>query len=225
MGFLLDYQALASPLDQLALMEKWIVENPAAMFAELRAQKPIFITPGPVIVSRYRDVIDVANLDQIYSVKPYGVAMMRDNGGPNFILGMDDGPEFENDLAILHLAVKRSDMERIRSIVSASADNAVSVARSAGSLDLTASFARVVPAQFVAEYFGIPGPDPATLVAWVRAMFTDIFLNFTQNSEISAAGIAAGTQFRAYVDQLIDSIQKSGGAKDDVIGRPDQNAG
>jgi hypothetical protein len=82
MGFLADYDALTSSVEQLTLIEKWIVENPSGMLAELRAQRPIFITPGPVIVSRYNDVIEVASLDQIYSVKPYGVAMMRDNGAP-----------------------------------------------------------------------------------------------------------------------------------------------
>jgi cytochrome P450 len=189
------------------------------MFAELRAQKPIFITPGPVIVSRYRDVLEVASLDQVFSVKPYGVAMMRDNGGPNFVLGMDEGPEFESDLAILHLAVKRSDMEVIRGIVANYAAKAVSAALATGSLDLTQHYARLIPSQFVAEYFGVPGPDLDTLAAWVRSMFTDIFLNFTSDPAISAAGIAAGVEFRAYVDQLIASIQKSGSPKDDVIGR------
>ena len=46
----------------MALMGKWIVENASGMFGEFRAQKPIFITPGPVIVSRYRDVFEVASL-------------------------------------------------------------------------------------------------------------------------------------------------------------------
>jgi cytochrome P450 len=194
------------------------------MFAELRAQKPIFITPGPVIVSRYRDVREVASLDQIYSVKPYGVAMMRNNGGPNFVLGMDDGPDFENDLAILHLAVKRADLDRIRGIVAGYAAKAVDQARATGALNLTANYARLVPSEFVAEYFGVPGPDLETLMAWVRAMFSDIFLNFTQDPHVMAAGAAAGVKFRGYVDQLIESIQESEGQesegpKDDVIGR------
>lgn len=219
MGFLSDYDALTSPLEQLTLMQKWIVENPSGMFAELRAQKPIFITPGPVIVSRYRDVFEVASLDQIYSVKPYGVAMMRNNGGPNFILGMDDGADFENDLSILHLAVKRTDLDRIRAIVARYASQAVNQARSAGTLDITRNYSRLVPSQFVAEYFGVPGPNLDTLMGWVRVMFTDIFLNFTQNPDVTAAGVAAGVQFRAYVDQLIESIQKDNTVKDDVIGR------
>lgn len=219
MAFLTEYNALTSPQDQVGLIQKWIVENPSGMFAELRAQKPIFITPGPVIVSRYRDVVEVASLDQIFSVKPYGIAMMRDNGGPNFVLGMDDGPEFENDLSILHLAVKRSDLDRVRGIVARCASKIVDAARSAKRLDLTDGYARLAPARFAGEYFGVPGPDPGTLMGWVRAMFTDIFLNFTSNPEISAAGVEAGRQFRAYVDEEIAALQKNGSLKDDVIGR------
>lgn len=219
MAFLTEYNALTSPQEQVGLIQKWIVENPSGMFAELRAQKPIFITPGPVIVSRYRDVVEVASLDQIFSVKPYGIAMMRDNGGPNFVLGMDDGPEFENDLSILHLAVKRSDLDRVRGIVAGCASKIVDAARSAKKLDLTDGYARLAPAQFAGEYFGVPGPDPGTLMGWVRAMFTDIFLNFTSNPEISAAGVEAGHQFRAYVDEEIAALQKNGSPKDDVIGR------
>jgi cytochrome P450 len=145
--------------------------------------------------------------------------MMRNNGGPNFVLGMDDGPDFENDLAILHLAVKRTDLDRIRGIVAGYASKAVEQARGAGTLNLTANYARLVPTQLVAEYFGVPGPDLDTLMAWVRAMFSDIFLNFTQDAHVMAAGAEAGVKFRAYVDRLIESIQESEAPKDDVIGR------
>ena len=142
------------------------------MFADLRAHEPVFVTPGPVVVSRYRDVIEVIDLHEIFSVKPYGVAMMRNNGGPNFILGMDDGPEFEQDLSILKLAVRRDDLERIGKIVAARTRETLTKLSGSRRIDITA-IARMVPTLFVADYFGVPGPDPATLMNWVRAMFSD----------------------------------------------------
>jgi cytochrome P450 len=177
------------------------------------------VTPGPVIVSRYRDVLEVASLDRIYGVKPYGIAMMRDNGGANFILGMEDGPEFETELALLHLAVKRSDLDRIRGIVARLATALVEKAKPSGQMDITDGYARLVPTLFAGEYFGVPGPDPTTLMNWVRVMFTDIFLNFTGNQAVSAAGIKAGKEFRDYVDALIASIKADKRMGDDVIGR------
>jgi cytochrome P450 len=219
MGFLSTYDALHDPREQLGLLEEWIVQNPDLMFDELRAQRPVFITPGPIVVSKYRDVVEVASLDNVFSVKPYGVAMMRDNGGPNFILGMDDGPEFEHDLSLLHLAVRRTDLDRIRDIVARLTAHLIDEARPNGNLDITDGFARLIPALFVGEYFGVPGPEPGTLMNWIRAMFTDIFLNFTQDPRISAAGVAAGKQFRDYVDALITSVKANKTLPDTVIGR------
>lgn len=231
MSFLDEYRALASAATspqevarhQLGLLQKWVVENPEGMFRDLRAREPIFRTPGPVVVTRYKDVIEVADLDEVFSVAPYGVAMMRNNGGPNFILGMDNGPEFEQDLSILHLAVRREDLDRIRAIVQTRTRELVDAALPAGQLDITDGFARMIPTLFVGDYFGVPGPDPVKLMNWVRLMFTDIFLNFAQDPKVSAQGAAAGVEFRAYVDALIARIkqERAAGAaeKDDVIGR------
>ena len=140
MSFLEEYRAAsagaATPEEaarhQLGLLQKWVVEDPERMFADLRAHQPIFKTPGPVVVTRYRDVIEVVDLEETFSVAPYGVAMMRNNGGPNFILGMDNGPEFEHDLSILHLAVKREDLERIRGIVATRTKELIDAATPAG---------------------------------------------------------------------------------------------
>ena len=63
MGFLATYDALQDPRQQLALLEEWIVQNPDGMFEELRAQRPVFVTPGPVVVTKYRDVLEVASLN------------------------------------------------------------------------------------------------------------------------------------------------------------------
>jgi cytochrome P450 len=219
MAFLEAYNAIADAIGKIQLFQKWLVENPTDLFTELRAQQPIFVTPGPIVVSRYRDVVEVASLDEIYSVKPYGVAMMRDNGGPNFILGMENGPEFETDLSILHLAVRRNDLDSIRAIVARHAAAALDAARSVGRFDITEGYAHLVPAQFAGEYFGVPGPDSGTLIKWVRAMFADLFLNFSEDPGVIAAAVQAGQEFRTYVDSLIASIQANGRTKDDVICR------
>ena len=230
MSFLDEYRSLerlaVAPQEiarrQIALLQEWVVQRPGEMFADLRAHEPVFVTPGPVVVSRYRDVIEVIDLHEIFSVKPYGVAMMRNNGGPNFILGMDDGPEFEQDLSILKLAVRRDDLERIGKIVAARTRETLTKLSGSRRIDITA-IARMVPTLFVADYFGVPGPDPATLMNWVRAMFSDIFLNFTQDPVVAERGMKAGVEFRAYVDQLIANLKagRAAGAAEtnDVIGR------
>jgi cytochrome P450 len=231
MAFLEAYDALAKSgqdpqqiaAAQVSMLQEWIFKRPAELFEELRVRRPIFETPGPVVISRYRDVIEVVDLDEIYSVKPYGVGIMRNSGGTNFVLGMDNGLEFESDLSILRLAVRRDDLDRIRSIVTGIVQKLIDQVRYAGRIDITDGYAHLVPTLMVAEYFGVPGPDSATLMKWVRLSFQDTFLNFTNDPAVSAAGAEAGRQFRAYVDQLIAQIkaERAAGAaeKDDVIGR------
>jgi cytochrome P450 len=233
MTFLEQYRALAEPgvppqevaKRQFAMIQEWVVKHPDEMFGDLRANQPIFVTPVATVVTRYRDVLEVINLDDIFSVKPYGIAMMRNNGGPNFILGMDDGPEFEHDLSVLKLAVRRDDLPRIKEIVARRTKELIDKAQAQGQgqIDLTDGFGRLVPTLMVTDYFGVPGPNSTVLMNWVRAVFTDIFLNFTSDPKVSEVGMKAGVEFRAYVDALVAEIKaaraKGAPEQDDVIGR------
>jgi cytochrome P450 len=230
MAFLEQYDELAKSGDpaasarkQIALLQEWVVQRPDELFAELRTSRPVFVTPGPVVVSRYKDVVEVIDLDEIFSVAPYGQAMMRNNGGPNFILGMDRGPEFDHDLSVLKLAVKREDLETIRNIVSEETAALIKEALPTGKLDLTDGFSRLIAARLVARYFGVPGPNAQQLMNWTRAIFTDIFLNFTQDPSVAERGAKAGLEFRAYVDDLIAKTKADHAAgapeKDDVLSR------
>lgn len=216
MGFLQEYAALDVPgktpeqvgLAQLALLQEWVVQRSHELFTELRAGKPIFVTPGPVIVSLYKDVMEVVQLDDVFGVEPYGHAMMQVNGGPNFILGMDSSPELQHDQSVLRLAIRRNDMGIIRICVADATLTALQAALPARRLDLTANFARLIPAQLVDCYFGVPGPDVSTLLKWTRAMFQAIFLNFGQDPQVAATGEQAGVEFRQYVDELIAARHK-----------------
>lgn len=216
-GFLETYDALAEngkPPEEVAraqvgLLTQWVVERPAELFAELRAQRPIFVTPGPVVVSLYQDVMEVIDLDDVFSVKPYGVAMMRNNGGPNFILGMDAGDELDHDLSLLKLAIRRSDLGDIRAFVAQQVQELVTAAGEAGRLELT-HYGRVIPTRLIGHYFGVPGPDEQTLMTWCRRMFQDIFINFNEDPTIAEAGMQAGRELRAYVDELIAARHREG---------------
>ena len=79
MGFLDDYDALnlsgevqaSVAQKQIGLFGLWLTTKPDALFAELRAKRPVLMTPGPAVVTRYRDVVEVLGLDTIFSVAPF----------------------------------------------------------------------------------------------------------------------------------------------------------
>lgn len=210
-GFLDAYDGLAEdgqPPEEVAkaqveLLVQWVLERPAELFAELRAHRPILVTAGPVVVALYQDVMEVVDLDDVFGVEPYGVAMMRNNGGPNFILGMDDSEEFDHDLSLLKLAIKRSDLDGVSAFVAERAGELTADARASGRLELTDGYARLVPTLLAGHYFGVPGPDPQTLMTWCRRMFQDIFINFNGDPTIAEAGMQAGRELRAHVDELV----------------------
>ncbi len=204
------HDAAAVVTAQLDLLLGWLLNHPGELFAELRARRPVLVTPGPgpVLVTRYRDVLEVAGHDDVFSVLPYGQAMQRVNGGPNFILGMDSSPQFDHDLALLKLVVRRSDQDTIRTVVAEAAASLVDAARAQGRLDVT-DYGRRAPAMLAASYFGVPGPTPDTLMSWCRDMFMEIFVNFTEDPEIRKRGLDGGRLFRDYVDGLVQQAHRS----------------
>lgn len=207
----------------LALVRDWILERPAALFAELLERQPTLHAGRLAFVSRMADVADVLQRSDVFSVAPYGEAITRINRGPNFLLGMDDGPEYQAQLSLLHRAVPRDDGQRTRQQVRDHAQQAIGAAAAAQRIDLTDGYGRLVPAGFVGDYFGIPGPDPATLADWARHIFLDGFANVLNLPLLSRRAMRASEDFRAHLDQHIARVRADragGGApQDDVLGR------
>lgn len=231
MSFIDEYEALTAGNDdelldkQLHLLAETFTRDPQGLFTELRTRRPLLVSPGkgPVIVTRFHDVVEVLDLDGIFSVKPYERWIRFTGHGPNYILGMDDSPQLQADQSILRLAARRDDLDAVRRIVDAAAEAYLGAVRHTKRLDLADSFAREVPLKLAAEYFGVPGPDPRTLGRWTRTLFLAIFGNFTADPKIAEAGKAAGGEFIAYLDGLIADLKarrRSGEPpRDDVVGR------
>jgi cytochrome P450 len=232
MGFLDDYAALDKPgtpsqqvaAAQFGLFEQWLFGRRDELFAELRAARPIFVmaSPGPVVVSRFADVLEVASLDGVFGVEPYAATNAVVMGGANFLLGMGDGAPYESEKATLKLAVKRTDLDDIRSFVQTAAKAVIAGAEAAiagatgaaRQLDLPQGYAGLVPLQLAGHYFGVAGPGPAVLGGWIRTIFVELFLNLNNDPQLAAAGAAAGQQLGAFIDGLIvaNRAQAAGGA-------------
>jgi len=233
MGFLDQYDALAKSgeppqkilQEQFGLLQQWMFAHPADLFAELRANRPIFVMPGPApaVVTRYRDVAEVAEVGSVFGVRPYAATNAVIMGGANFLLGMEDSPQYEFEVSALRVVIRRTDLDLIRSYVAANARALTGKAGAAGQLEIAEGFGRALPLQLAGQYFGVPGPDPGTLGTWIRTMFVELFLNLNQDPAITAAGAQAGKAMGTYIEGLIAQIRadRKGGAapKDDILGR------
>ena len=227
-GFLAPYDALATgglpPADaakaQLELLGGWLATRPAALFSELRQARPVFVPAlGPVLVTRFRDAVEALGLDGVLTVKPAADAVKVIVGDNPFILGMDDSAARDRELAVLRLAIRRTDAERIRGIVATQARAITDASARQGTLDLVEQYISMVPLRLAGEYFGIPGPDVRTLGKWLRAMFRATFRNPGRDPQVDQEAAQAAAEYRAYVATLVAQAHAQPTGRDTVIDR------
>jgi len=191
--------------------------------ALLRRFRPILAigtrVPGWVILTKFRDVTEMLERDDVFSVCLYG-QRMANTFGP-FYLGMDGGPEYDRIAAAARAAVRPTDHARLSTMVREHVGTLVDRARPSGALDVIADLAGPVHLRFTGDYFGIPGPDgrDADVLRWYRTTTFYIF-NFWAGAAFDMAAVQAGAAVREYVDGVVAARRSGGGpARDDVLGR------
>jgi cytochrome P450 len=175
------------------------------------------------LVTRHADCVEVFCRDEDFTISELNAPVMDRVNGP-FILGMDRGPQYDRENGILERCVHSGDLDRIRALVRTTAGELVDAARPHGRIDVVNGLARVTAARVIGSYFGIPGPDEATLMRWMRSIFYETFMNVTRDPGVQKAGEASGAEFHAYVHRLIAErrAQLAGGdgdAPDDFFTR------
>lgn len=193
-----------------------VKEHPQPLFALLRTVKPVLLVHDIALVTRYADVVEVLTNDDVFSVEPY-MAKMKALAG-EFILGLDDSVEYERAVSILRLAAPRSDLAGLAAFVEETAASLVADGVRAGRVDV-ADVARRVPARLVGRWFGTPGPDEDSLIAWTLALFEEIFVNIQNDRTVHDAAQSAAVQLRAYLVDTIATRKAQPSGEDDVLGR------
>lgn len=217
MGFLEAYEAAGPGQAQVDLLHEWIGTRTKEVFAELRERRPVLVTPGPTVVSRYADVQEVLSRHKVFTVGLYA-PKMDPVVGP-YMLARDSTEINERDKGILQAMLRREDLPRVRATVARLADRAIDEGLEDGRLDVVPRLSRRVPVQLCGEYFGFPGPDVGTMMRWSRTANLDFFFNLADDAETHAAAVAVGEEMRAYLGELVARRRSEGDGHDDVLGR------
>ncbi len=193
------------------------------VFAVLRRVAPVLVLGKAVIVTRHADVAAVLDRDEDFTIAELNASVMDRVNGP-FILGMDRSEQYEREDTILEQCVRPGDLDRIRGIVRRSVAELIEAAQATGRIDVVNGLARVTAVRVVASHFGVPGPDEATMMRWMRTIFHETFLNVTRDPAVRRAGERSGREFHAYVHQLLERRQRQvrdggGEAPDDFFTR------
>ena len=196
-----------------------------ALFDVLRRTAPVLVLGGKVaLVARHDDVVELLERDEDFTVAELSATVMDRVNGP-FILGMDRSEQYDREDAILEQCVRPGDLERIRDIVRRSASDLIDAARDQGGrIDVVNGLARVTAVRVVGSFFGVPGPDEATMMRWMRTIFYETFLNVTRDPGVRRAGEESGREFHAYLHGLLAlrqaQVRDGGGeAPDDFFTR------
>ena len=191
-------------------------QNPEPLFAVLRRVKPILIVKNVALVTRFEDVQEVLARDDIFQVT-YGPKMRVITGGQDFFLGMQNSPDYERDVAHMRSVMRRQDIAAIAGFVAKTAEQIVS--QSGGKLELVSHLSRVVPARWIAGYFGTVPPSDRELADWGSTIFQYLFTDLTNDPAVGRAAQDAASKARQWLDDCIAQRKASGEQKDDVLGR------
>ena len=198
-------------------LEQHVTEHPQPLFALLRMVRPVLMIHDIAIVTRYEDVFTVLTNDGSFGVEPYAGKMQSLAG--NFCLGLNETPEYERDVSILRLAAPRSDVAGLSDFVAATAEQLVEHAAQTDGTVNVADVAKRVPARLIGRWFGTPGPDEDSMIAWTMAMFEDIFINIKNDPQIHDAAAQASSKLRSYLTETIAERKRAGAGSETMLDR------
>lgn len=185
-------------------IQSWLGSAPVlrTLFADARAVSPILVVGGRALVTSFAEVTEVLTHPSFGVREVYAARMERTTGA--FFLGMDPGPQYDREAGLARRAVRPGDLEIVRAIARETAATLIDEARSGGTIDAVAGFSRVIPLRIVQRFFGVPGPNDADLMRWMRTLFWEIFLNWSNDATVAAAADASSSELGPYLRDLIE---------------------
>ncbi|HOY22087.1 MAG TPA: cytochrome P450 [Cellvibrio sp.] len=165
----------AAPADKYPLVRRWMMTEPLPFFKQLRAQRPILVTPECVLVSKYADVIDLLQMPKIFTVDLYKPKMGVTATDPGYLMAHDDDAIHYREKSLMQGMLNRNDLPRIRALIAKASREILDNAD--GKIDIVYNYCRMVPAIMVQEYFGLDNVDKKDLIEWSFWNQYDVFHN------------------------------------------------
>jgi len=198
----------------------FVLSDPRCLwfYGLLRNVWPIPAAKGWAMVTRFDDVQEVLRHDKVFEV-PFGANVQTLNDGPNFLLGMSDGPEYRQVYKDIVAAFRRDDVARVVAPLSyqLAADK---VAACGGRIDAVRELITWVPSMICESYYGVQIPDKYEFADWTIAMSTFMFGNPSDKPEYRRIALAGTARLQLLIDAGIERARgEIDGQRDDVLMR------
>jgi cytochrome P450 len=206
-------------LNSVGLWEKLtqpLIDNPQWWLGLCRRFWPVPKFRNCALLTRYDDVRDALARQQVFAVS-FGPKMEELNGGPNFLLGMQDGPDYRRQRSWAMRVFRLDDIAtRIRPLSAELADAAV--ASSSGRLDAIEDLITRIPTELCERYYGIPIAEKKAFALWAIAMSAYTF-DPSNNEAWGRAARAAARNMWPVVDAAIAKARAGKIEPDTILGR------
>ncbi len=161
--YLAEYDA-AAEVDKYPLVQQWMKKEPLPFFKQLRAERPILVTPECTLLALFTDIRDALQMPKIFTVDLYKPKMGVTDTDEGYLMAHDDDALHYREKSIMQGMLNRDDLPDVRKGIKESAQKILKDAN--GRLDIVDNYCRMVPAIMVQEYFGLDGIDRKKLLKW-----------------------------------------------------------
>lgn len=164
------------------LVQGWMKTEPLEFFAQLRAERPVLVTPECVLVANFVDVRDILMMPKVFTVDLYKPKMGAVDTEEGYLMAYDDNALHYREKSLMQGMLNRDDLPVVRNLIATSGDKILKDA--GGSIEIVNNYCRMVPAILVQDYFGLDGIDKQSLIKWSFWNQYDVFHNqpFDMNS-------------------------------------------
>ena len=212
----------AAPADMWRVARGLLFDDPLPFFAELRANRPVLVTPEVTLVTRYSDCSLI-----LRRPRTFGVDLYKPKQG-NYFMAQDDTAEHWREKSVMKAVLDVEDVPKIRDWVGKTTAQILDDA--GGQIDLVRSLSRGVPVQLVQDWFGFTRADPDKLIDWSYWNQQDAFWNQPFDHVVPGIDQAqivrnrerANVMMAIYLGRLIlrrSAAVRLGSRKDDPVSR------
>lgn len=206
--------AVYGPTFTERLVSPWLVRKIGSVLAR---RLPRFSIGKTLVVSGWSSVTEVLDRDNEFLIAPVNGKRIEAVSGP-FILGMDRCPELFSQREHIYSALRDADKKGFLSTLE-SESNALLDTAEEKQVDVVNGYARLVAGRTAAKVFGVYGPTEQDLLRVLRSIFHETFLNQGGDARVREEGVAAGKEFRAWIDVEIARRMADNRPGDDVLGK------
>ena len=194
-----------------------LLDDPRWILSLFRRFWPIFRFRNFVLVTRNDDVRDILERQDEFQT-PYGPEMTEIAGGSNFILGMQDGPDYRKMKSAVLSAFPPDEVEAAVRPIAARHSSEI-MTRAAPGFDAMRDLMKIVPVRICREYFGMVIEDEAEFADWSIALSALFFSDPFGSAVTRETAVVAADRMTKTIDWSIEAVRDGRTGSKTPLGR------